>query len=363
MLPHPSWADHTPELAAEEMAKQAGQNSVLQVKKAANEPGFFTNLGDMWKNMHPAAQNALIGGGGGALLGLGRSLYDEDERPNWLGNSLMGGLAGGALGGGGTLAWQGLQDAWGKGDKTKTDIEVGEDRYEGVPENTRERAVEAMKPSLGEQATQATKDVYQATKDTGKMIGNSVYDNPGTWAAATGGTGLLGWGAINEMRQPVATAARRLGTSSGEQLIRGAEEMLKTEGHALNDSWKKALQKIVRMNPQQAKDMMLQGSGVTGRPTAGMKWWQKPFARFSGGNFFRQLSGSFKPKATKSTMELLRRALLKGESTGAGGRVGRLFRKGGKYAIPLVALAWILSHAAGSRQRAEMMQELQKYKK
>ena len=76
-------------------------NEMLQEKQAA--PDWLQNLGKTWNKQPLAMKSTLIGGGLGALGGLGKTVMD-DEDDSYFNNMLTGGLAGTALGGGLGLA-------------------------------------------------------------------------------------------------------------------------------------------------------------------------------------------------------------------------------------------------------------------
>ena len=76
-------------------------NEMLQEKQAA--PAWLQNLGKTWNKQPLAMKSTLIGGGLGALGGLGKTVMD-DEDDSYFNNMMTGGLAGTALGGGLGLA-------------------------------------------------------------------------------------------------------------------------------------------------------------------------------------------------------------------------------------------------------------------
>jgi hypothetical protein len=88
-------------LASEKMAKDyplCALGNGLAEKRAYN---FMESLKNAWKD--PAVKSTVIGGGLGALGGLGKTMTDEDD-DSWGRNMLMGGVGGAALGGGLGLA-------------------------------------------------------------------------------------------------------------------------------------------------------------------------------------------------------------------------------------------------------------------
>lgn len=76
-------------------------NEMLQEKQAA--PAWLQNLGKTWNKQPLAMKSTLIGGGLGALGGLGKTVMD-DEDDSYFNNMMTGGLAGTAIGGGLGLA-------------------------------------------------------------------------------------------------------------------------------------------------------------------------------------------------------------------------------------------------------------------
>tara|TARA_R110002051_G_scaffold61354_1_gene112395 strand:+ start:1578 stop:2897 length:1320 start_codon:yes stop_codon:yes gene_type:complete len=72
-------------------------NRLLRSSSEKRAAGFMDTLRGAWKD--PAVKATVIGGGLGAVGGLGKTMFDEDD-DNYGQNMLMGGVGGAALGGG-----------------------------------------------------------------------------------------------------------------------------------------------------------------------------------------------------------------------------------------------------------------------
>lgn len=191
MLPLPSWVDSTYEDAVDQLAKKAAVNAVLGIEKRAdNGQGVLSSLGSYWQNLDPAARNAIMGAGAGGLLGAGRSAIDKDERPNWMSNMLTGGAIGAGIGGGGTLAMQGLQKGFGPTEAGKLPVNVGGKTVMLTPEQAK-KIEQGLQPSAVETAA--------------KGLGSTVSENP----IMSGLAGLAGAEAIG------SNVAREVAPGSG----------------------------------------------------------------------------------------------------------------------------------------------------
>lgn len=88
------------------MRKVAVDNGIEQPLAAEilDNSDFLSSIATQVKQaesaMDPLARNALIGAGVGTVAGLGASAMSRRKNKNWFNNALLGGLAGGAVGGG-----------------------------------------------------------------------------------------------------------------------------------------------------------------------------------------------------------------------------------------------------------------------
>lgn len=93
-------AGDVPRMSAESLADSyflRDSSSVLSQEKQA-APAWMQNLGKTWNKQPLAMKSTLIGGGLGALGGLGKTVMDEDD-DSYLSNMLTGGVGGAAVGG------------------------------------------------------------------------------------------------------------------------------------------------------------------------------------------------------------------------------------------------------------------------
>lgn len=96
-------AGDVPRMSAESLADSyflRDSSSVISQEKRANS--FMDGLKNVWKN--PTGKATLIGGGLGALGGLGKTVMDEED-DSYLSNMLTGGVGGAAVGGAAGLAF------------------------------------------------------------------------------------------------------------------------------------------------------------------------------------------------------------------------------------------------------------------
>jgi hypothetical protein len=218
MLPHPSWADLTYEEAVEQLAEKAATNSFLKIEKRADPgQGVLGQLGSAWQNMDPAARNAIMGAGAGGLLGAGKGLFSEDG--SVLGDALTGGLVGAGIGGGGTLAAQGLQQGFGPAEATKMPVTVGDKTYMLTPEQAA-KASKGLQPSGVESAAGGVADWMKDNPVTSGLGGLAAAETVGSniaREASPGGRGLM----------DLFTMGRR--SSGGSRVQQGLMEAL--EGH------------------------------------------------------------------------------------------------------------------------------------
>ena len=120
-------------------------NDVLQEKRAT--PAWLDNLSKSWNKQPLAMQTALVGGGLGALGGIGKTVADEED-DGYFRNAITGGLAGGFAGGGLGLAIDGksrkaLADRF----NSKADTLIENPRPLGT---AKEEAVSRMQDGQGE---------------------------------------------------------------------------------------------------------------------------------------------------------------------------------------------------------------------
>lgn len=111
-----SLVDGTLDEAIEALAKIAADSRTDPTyEKTAFGKDTLSSIGSYFSGMNPHVRNALIGGGIGALGAGGTTAFrnlgraDEDKR-SILGSALTGGLAGAAVGGGGSLMHQGYKN-------------------------------------------------------------------------------------------------------------------------------------------------------------------------------------------------------------------------------------------------------------
>jgi hypothetical protein len=121
-MPLPQFSDLTPESAAEFLAVQSLLGQQRREKQAAEYPAFSQLAGQLqgglshaWQNLAKpsnmgweAMRNGLIGAGVGGIGGVAMDALDGDPTTNG-GRGLQGALAGGLLGGGGTLGLRSLE--------------------------------------------------------------------------------------------------------------------------------------------------------------------------------------------------------------------------------------------------------------
>lgn len=91
-------------------------------KQALDLPETLSGIGQTLQN-NPTALHALIGAGIGGGAGLASNIFKNDEDKSYMGDALTGALAGGAIGGGGSLLAQNLPKA----------LEPEHSPYEGEP--------------------------------------------------------------------------------------------------------------------------------------------------------------------------------------------------------------------------------------
>lgn len=115
MLTH-SLVDGTLDEAIEALTKIAAERrtSPTYEKQAFWGQDTLSSIGSYFSGMNPHARNALIGGGVGAIGAGGATAFknfgkEPGERKSILGSALTGGLAGAAVGGGGSLIHEGLK--------------------------------------------------------------------------------------------------------------------------------------------------------------------------------------------------------------------------------------------------------------
>jgi len=194
MLPRPSWVDGTYPEAVEQLATKAAVNNVLGVEKRADAgQGALGQLGSFWQNMNPAARNAIIGAGAGGLLGAGRSLTNEDERPSLLSNVITGGIAGAGIGGGGTLAMQGLQKGFGPSEAGKMPVKIDGKTIMLTPDQAQQIQT-SLQPTTGQQVASGVGDLASKhpylTGLGAAGAGEAAYSNIAR-EAAPGSRGLM----------------------------------------------------------------------------------------------------------------------------------------------------------------------------
>ena len=191
MLHHPSWADSSYEEAVGQLAEKAATNSFLKVEKRADPgQGMLSQLGSYLQGMSPVARNAAIGAGAGGLLGAGKSFVDGDS--SMMGSALTGGLIGAGIGGGGTLAAQGIQQGLGPSDAGKMPVTIGDKTIMLTPDQAR-KIQKGLEPSSMQNVASGISDWAQENPVTTGLGGLAAAETVGSNVmreANPGGRGL-----------------------------------------------------------------------------------------------------------------------------------------------------------------------------
>lgn len=272
-------------------------NEMLQEKQAA--PAWLQNLGKTWNKQPLAMKSTLIGGGLGALGGLGKTVMD-DEDDSYFNNMLTGGLAGTALGGGLGLAMDSKtrenianrlstmgEDAM---NPSRVEARKGNVQLDGKPPSATERAAGTMgvNPATGlsvRPVAEQEAEAYSANEAAKGAIPNidSKYNTATnlavTGAEATPAAGGALYMAKNpaEQKDPAAQAMKNKGalkTETMAQRFADAEDeqyrKFLDESKRLEEEYKKQIANREELFPDGKKPKGGKARGSYGTPTTGI---------------------------------------------------------------------------------------------
>lgn len=230
-------------------------NEMLQEKQAA--PDWLQNLGKTWNKQPLAMKSTLIGGGLGALGGLGKTVMD-DEDDSYFNNMLTGGLAGTALGGGLGLAMDsktrgniadrlaGMGDkALNAPDRNASPAERAREAMKVNPENGVSTLPQQKQEDLALEAEDAAKGFIPNIDSKYNTLPNLAIRGAEAVPAATGAGYMLKNPAMQ--RDPAAQAMKNIGGLDAKRFAQEFTDMG-------DDQYKKLLKQVEGglLNPDQA---------------------------------------------------------------------------------------------------------------